>query len=192
MLRPRKKSVVSNKWTHENVNFDLSELPPQVLQSDGIIPFPMVLDTDVGVESTLLLIDHNPFIYDLAKLQPFTLNLRSGLLNTSHGPVVFHLFIVPEPIRSEEVFAVYEAYANPFEMQHTESWRGLSRQTHWHLILIDSSGEQVGFYEFENNYRLGQTLDQVDSACEGMKQKDFLAAKREIMQRYSLDDLMEM
>lgn len=192
MLRPRRRFLVSNKWRRGNAHFDLSQLPNSILQAEGIIPVPAVLDPRIGSEVTLLVIDPTPFIYELAEVKPFNLVLKSGLLNTSYGPVLFHLFIIPKPEQSGEAFAVHEAYANPFETQHAVLWRDLSRQSHWHLFLIDANAEQIQFFEFENCYSLDKTLAQVEQACRGMQQSDFMAAKREVFQRYAVEDLMAM
>ena len=58
------------------------------------------------------------------------------------------------------------------------------------MILVDASHEQVGFFEFENAYGLGEALDKMEQVCAGAQQLDFLAAKEEIFRDYQLTDLL--
>ncbi len=186
----RSDGIFVNKWTEGKAGFDLSTVPPQILAGEGTIPVPLVLDDQVGPEMAILWIDHTPFIYDLARIKPFVLKFKIGLLNTSYGPVLFMLFIVDDPNNRNGWFAVNESYMNLFEPQHVITMRKLARQSHWHVILVDDAGQQVGFFEVENRYDLGKSLDIALSTCANMRQMDFSAAKQEIYRNYQLDDLL--
>ena len=183
--------VVKNKWRHGKANFDLSQVDPRLLAGDGIIPIPAVLDPSVGQEIILLLIDHTPFIHQLARVNPFNLQLKPGCAKTTHGPIMFFLFTVPNPVNGQP-FVQIDSHANPFEEQHVRTWRTLANQSHWHLFLVDASHEQVGFYEFPNTYDLNSSLDLFQKSCRGMPHDDFNAAKREFSRKYTLEQLSEM
>jgi hypothetical protein len=76
-------TLLKNKWTHGKTNFVLPPLPPQLRAAEGIIPWRLALDPKVGSEMVLLLLDRTPFVHDLAKIRPFDLRLRTGLVRTS-------------------------------------------------------------------------------------------------------------
>ncbi len=162
-----------------------------ILRSEGILPLPVCLSERTGTEVVLLYIDHSPYIYELARILPFNMFLKSGLGRTSRGPVLFHLFRFYAEDPTQPVLLV-DAYANPFNPQHMTTWRGLSRQSHWHIFLVDSRSDQAGFFEFPNNFNLGQTLDTVTEVCRNMQEGDFTAAKEEFISKYTVDDLDEM
>jgi hypothetical protein len=182
---------INNKWRYGKVNFDLGQINPGILAGNGIIPVPAVLDSSLGDEVVLLLVDHTPFIYRLARLTPFELQLKPGCAKTTHGPVMFFLFTVPNPVNGQP-FVLIDAHANPFNEQHVWILRTLANQSHWHLILIDAKHEQVGFYEFPNIYNLSASLDLLLKSCHGMPHDDFNAAKREFSRKYAIEQLVSM
>jgi hypothetical protein len=155
----------------------------------GILPMLMVLEERIGTEMVLLWIDKTPFINELAQLQPFTLYLKMGLVQTSHGPLMFLLFHVANPDEPKTPFAMMDFHVNLFSPSIVSTLRDLDRQTHWHLILVDGEGAEVGLFEFSNDYGLGAALDQYVVACTGMSHGDFMAAKEEFTRTYSLEDL---
>ena len=155
--------LLDNKWNHGKVRFDFSKIAPALLARDGIVPLQVVLDASIGSELALLLIDHTPFVHKLAKAKPFHLRLKSGVVNTDHGPILFHLFYVPDPTDpAAPPLAMFDVHANPFDSGHMAMWRDLSRQTHWHVFLVGPGNVQVDFYEFANTFALGETLDMVE------------------------------
>ena len=145
----------------------------------GILPMFMVLEERIGTEMVLLWIDKTPFINELAQLQPFNLFLKTGLVQTSHGPLMFLLFCVPNPDEPNTPFAMTDFHVNLVSPSVVSTLRELARQTHWHLILVDCEGAEVGLFEFSNDYGLGVALDQYLVAYTGMGYGDFMAAKEE-------------
>jgi len=85
-------SMINNKWTHGKTHFVLPPLPPELRCSEGILPWRLALDPKAGSEMVLLLLDRTPFIHDLAKVRPFDLRLKTGLVRTSHGHCAFCCF----------------------------------------------------------------------------------------------------
>jgi len=181
----------NNKWTGGDVNFDFRSMDPRILQADGIMPMPVRLSPKTGAEVILLYIDHTPFVYELARIRPFNMYLKSGLAETAHGPILFHLFrfCAQDP---ETPILLVDAYANPHNTQHMTLWRSLSQQSHWHLFLVDSQAEQAGFFEFTNTFNLAQPLAAASGACTGTTGRNFLAAKAEFCDTHTVEDLDEM
>jgi hypothetical protein len=185
--------MLSNKWSHGSTHFILPPLPPQFQTAQGIVPWRLGLDPKTGSEMVLLLIDRTPFIYDLAKIKPFDFRLNIGLVRTSHGPLCFLLFYVPDPTRPGSVYLAIDAHLNPFDADHVMVWRDLARQSHWHLVLVGVDDELVDLFEFENIFNLGQTLDQVETVCSTMDGGGSIdAAKFEFAATYPIERLLEM
>lgn len=122
--------MLDNKWRHGKTHFVLSSLPAYVRGAEGILPFRSIIDAQVGSETSLLLFDRTPFVYELAKLRPFNLLLKTGLVHTSHGPLCFLLFYVPDPRQRGSVYTAIDAHLNPLDVQRLVMWRDLARQSH--------------------------------------------------------------
>jgi hypothetical protein len=73
-----------------------------------------------------------------------------------------------------------------------QSSRDLAEQSHWHLILVNCKGEEVELFEFVNNFCLGDALNPIAKACEGMPAGGFDLAKAEFCNTYSLADLFQL
>lgn len=183
--------ILNNKWTKGKVCFDMKYFDPRILRAEGILPLPVCLSEETGTELALFYIDHSPYIYELERMRPFNMDLKSGLGKTSHGPILFHLFSFYTENSAQPVLLV-DTYANPLNHQHISTWRDLSRQSHWHLFLVNGQGEQVGFFEFPNTFDLGQTLDLVSEACRNTTECNFIAAKEDFCNRYTVEELDEL
>jgi hypothetical protein len=184
--------MINNKWTHGKTHFVLPPLPPELRCSEGILPWRLALDPKAGSEMVLLLLDRTPFIHDLAKVRPFDLRLKTGLVRTSHGPLCFLLFYIPDPRHPGAVFLAIDAHLNPFEAQHVLAWRDLARQSYWHLILVGADDKLVDLFEFPNTFELDLTLDTLESVSPSMAGGNFNMAKSEFEATYTIDDLLRM
>jgi hypothetical protein len=185
------KFVLNNKLSGK-AHFQLGECPLFDLVPDAaIIPMPAILEDGIGTETALFLIDKTPYIYTLAKVKPFDLMLKTGMVATSHGPVAFLIFYVPNADDPGHFFFVHDCHLDPFNPSMMASWRDLARQSHWHLILVDGKKEVVGVLEFENVYDLGTALTAMSEACAELQPGDFQLAKREFCEQNSLPDLFQ-
>ena len=184
--------VLNNKLSRK-ARFELDECSVfDLVPESGVIPMPVVLEDRIGSEMALLLIDKTPFIYNLAKVKPFDLMLRTGMVNTSHGPVAFLLFYVPNAASPDDPYFAHDYHLNPFNPGMMATWRDLARQSHWHLILVDSEREVQGVLEFENVYGLGEALGAMTNAVSDLQPGAFALAKKEFCHQYSLNDLLNM
>src|SRR5262249_55371908 len=108
------------------------------------------------------------------------------------GPVPFLLFYIPDPANDSQPFASYELYLNLGSDSQVTLWRKLANQTHWHLFLVGTGNQQEEFFEFENNFQLGESLDSIQAACQNIQMVDFDRAKAEFGDEYSIKDLYRM
>ena len=183
---------LNNKWPGGPVKFDFTRLPSEFDSAAGMMPVPVTLDDRIGTETALILFDPTEFIYQLAAIRPFVLKMKSGMMRTKFGPLMFILFWVPTPGNPSEPFTALECHVNPLDPQHMATWRDLARQSHWHLFLLDAKNQQKGFFEFENVYGLGEGLDRVAAAAQGMESVDFMLAKQEFYDHYDVQRLLAM
>lgn len=90
------------------------------------------------------------------------------------------------------MFAGFETYINVFNPSILTTHLQLSRQSHWHLFLIDADNEVVDVFEFENCYDLEETLNRTIKLTRNSPRGDFMMAKQEFMNTFSVDDLFRM
>jgi hypothetical protein len=181
---------LNNKWPGAPARFDFATLPVELHAAEGILPLPLALDDSIGTEMALILFDRTEFIHSLAATEPFDLMMKAGLVRTGYGPLMFLLFWIPNPDDTGQPLTAIDCHINPLDRESTQPWRDLSRQSHWHFFLVDREQQQQGFYEFENVYGLGDTLDRVIKACDGMDSLDFMLAKQEFCNTYDIPRLM--
>jgi hypothetical protein len=173
-------------------HFKVHDFPQALAGQSGILPMPVIIDLTVGEEVGLYWLDPTPFIHDLAAVRPFQLFMRGGLFRSAHGPLMWLLFYVPNPKPEPQPFASVECHINPCDAEQVGIWRRLANQTHWHLTLLGAGNEVADFFEFENIFGLDDALDTMEQACGGMRVTDFMAAKQEFWDRFTMDDLYRM
>jgi hypothetical protein len=159
---------------------------------DGLFPLRVILDGAIGEEVVLIIRDQTPFMEQLRLVRPFNLMMKSGLGRNDYGPLVFFLFWVMNPASPAAEFAAWDCYLDPKNETSLQLWGKLATQTHWHLFLIGEHGKQREFFEFENNYRLGEALETAEQACRNIPTIDFNRAKQVFMDEHSIDDLFAM
>jgi hypothetical protein len=181
-----------NKWLGGPMNYSFDGLPPEFAAVEALAPMTLCLDPKMGTEVALLWFDRTEFIHKVASTRPFNLMMKSGVVKTDYGPLMFLVFWVPNPMNPGEPLTAVDCHLNPMNSQSLAIWRDLARQSHWHLFLLDAFHEQQGFFEFENCYGLGEALDAAVDACEGMESIDFNLAKAEFCRDYSLPELLQI
>jgi hypothetical protein len=183
----------NTKYSLSGGHFEVDSFPREFAAMDGLALLPVIMDFTVGQEVALYWLDRTPFVHELAAIRPFQFFLRSGLFRSSFGPLMWMLFYVPNPAaESSQPFASVECHLNPSEPPQVSLWRRLAHQTHWHLTLLGAGDEVADFFELDNHYGLADALDTMEDACRGMHVTDFMRAKQEFSDRYSMDDLYAM
>ena len=184
--------IFYNKCTFGKANFGTHIVSKANEDYNGIYTVYASLDKSIGTEVILYIRDETDFIYDIAKVRPFELYMKSGIVRTEYGPLLILLFYIPDPRFEGRPFTMFDIHLNPFEPQHLGMFYDLSRQSHWHLFLLNKENEQAEFFEFDNTYGLYEALQTVEDACRGMKSIDFWKAKEKFVNQYLLEDLYNM
>jgi len=182
----------NTKHKPEIFHFTVSSFPVELASLDGLLPMPVVIDPDVGEEVGLYWLDRTPFVKKLASVRPFQLFLKVGVSRTDFGPLMWMLFYVPDPSGKRQPFASMEAHLNIHDESTVSVWRRLSAQTHWHLTLLGQNNVVADFFEFENVFGLADAINSAEEACRGLAMTDFIAAKRQFSEQYSMDELFRL
>jgi hypothetical protein len=160
-------------------------------------PFGVHLNTltlmpSLGPETVLVLREERKFMSGLREHGLFTVNIKSGAVRTSAGPVIFMVWWF-SPIVNGAPYAAYELLLplapEPGISQVLEKG---SRQTHLHLVILDEAHEIFDVVEFKNVYGLGGLLNAARELGAQIKDYDFDRAKQAFNREYSLDDLMAL
>ena len=160
---------------------------PSVEETPGARFATFILDEKIGPESVLMLKDPTPSAYEL-KREPFELHLKTGIAQTSIGPILFFLWWLP-PITNGKPFALFEQLLNPAHRGVLEGLSQLARQTHLHVLLVGPRKELLSVYEFKNVFSFDEFIWFVEKACTEYVDMDFGAAQAEYECTY---DLMEL
>lgn len=183
------KNILNNKWPYGKTKFTDIRIPELYKNFNGIFTLNVSLDKSLGTEVALYIRDETDFIYNVTNVKSFQLFMKTGIVKTNYGPLLFLLFFIPDPEYKSKPFAMYDIHLNPLKQEFLIPFYDLARQSHWHLFLLNKNNVQVGFFEFKNNFRLYEALQNAEEACKGMESIDFWRAKEEFMNQYSLDDL---
>jgi hypothetical protein len=194
----RQKELMMNQFILNNKvskspSFELGDVPFfDELPQTGIALMRLVMEDGFGVETVLVLYDKTPYVSTLAEINPLELMLKSGMVRTSNGPVIFLFFYVPNADTPNDPDFAYVYHANPFDADQMATLRGLAHQSHWHVILVDADQIPQSVLEFDNDFPLAETLaDNVD-AISNMQPGNFLLAAREFGDKHTVQDLLNM
>jgi hypothetical protein len=176
-----------NRFRHGKCHFELAGTSPATVGMTGARFEQTTLDAEIGPEIVVMLTDPTPFAHELSR-ERFELRLKSGVAQTSVGPVLFLLWWIP-PVTNGKPFALYEQILNPTHTGVLGMLRQVARQTHLHLLLIGPGQALLDVYEFESTFGLEKLISVSESACKEYGGMDFIAAKQEYDRTY---DLMEL
>src|SRR5450631_1858779 len=95
-----------NQFRHGKWHFELAETSLSPIGMAGARFEKTTLDEEIGPEVVLMLTDPTAFAHEL-KRERFALRLKSGVAQTSVGPVLFLLWWIP-PVTNGKPFALYE------------------------------------------------------------------------------------
>jgi hypothetical protein len=174
-----------NRFRHDKRHFELAGTSLAAVGMSGARFEKATLDEEIGPEIVVMLTDSTPFAHEL-KRKPFALRLKSGVAQTSVGPILFLLWWIP-PVTNRKPFALYEQILNPTHIGTLEVLRQIARQTHLHLILIGPGQALPDVYEFESTFGLEKLISISESACKEYFGMDFIAAKQEYDRTYLME-----
>jgi hypothetical protein len=152
----------------------------------------LTLIPEVGPEAVLILREERKFLNELRELGPFTLNIKSGAVRTTAGPIIFMIWWFP-PIVSHTPYASYELLLSPLPTPGiSQVIEEASHQTHLHMVILDENHEVIDVGEFENVYDLGALLSAAREIGTHLESYDFDKAKQAFFHEFSMESLMAL
>jgi hypothetical protein len=152
----------------------------------------LTLIPEVGPEAVLILREERKFMNELREFGPFTLNIKSGAIRTSAGPIIFMMWWFP-PIVSNMPYASYELLLSPLPLPGiSQVMEEASHQTHLHMVILDEHHEVFDVVEFTNVYDLGALLSAAREIGAHLESYDFDKAKQAFFNEFSMERLMAL
>ncbi len=152
----------------------------------------LTLTPEIGPEAVLILREERKFMSELREFGPFTLNIKSGAVRTSAGPIIFMMWWFP-PIVGQTPYASYELLLSPLPPPGiSQVIEEVSRQTHLHMVILDENHEVFDVVEFKNVYDLGGLLSVAREIGGHLKSYDFDKAKEAFFHECSMEQLMAL
>jgi hypothetical protein len=167
-----------------------ASLPPSIPSGcAGILPLTATLQSEVGPEVTLALIEPSEFAHKIRALRPLELKVNGALLDTPYGPLICLLWWFP-PLSRAGPFALYENALDPYDREMMSPYQLLAAQSHWHLLLFGADRRVAGLWEFRNDFRVDAALANFVSAATRLSPRtDFAKSKRHFYENWKLLDL---
>ena len=152
---------LENKWTDDKIKLVLPPISLGFMKKSGLFYMNLVLDEKVGNEVVLIIFDDTDFVYEMRDLKPFQFYVNSVSITTSYGPIISFLFYVTNPADESVIFSAYDKPIDITNEELIKHWVELSNQTHIHLLIVDRRKEVVGFFEFENNFKIEKSIERI-------------------------------
>jgi hypothetical protein len=182
---------IDNEWPGRSQMMPvLPALPRELLEHRGLVPCPLVFDGRTEPETVLILVQ-DPDVCDAFKGQELTgFFLRPGAAPTSWGTIFFLHFQIPDPAAGGREQLTFEYLVNTLDSEQFGLIRRLSRQTYWHLFLVDPAGTERNCFQFKNEFLLGEAIARTEKILRREPLRDFLKAKEEFFREYSMEDIL--
>lgn len=172
-------------------SFYTIDLPSVLKGKNGIFAAPVnILSLDELFSGYVLCVQDDPQnIIDLSKIKTINMQVKVGGANTSHGLIIFILFIFSD-IRNENDKFTYEVLLNPNDSNSYEHYLMLHQQKEWRVLIIQDN-EVLVSYQLRNTYNIGTAIEKAIQTGKQYPCLDFMAAKNEYFRDYNIEDLIK-
>jgi len=184
--------MLQNKWRHGPTRFEIPDFGPVLDQFDGLMPFYVVLDPDIGQEVVLILRDRTDFINTLKATKPFRLFVKTGLARNQYGPLGFPAFLDSGPEKSKRLRGRLRYVHKSDGRSPDTALRGSRFADSLAFDSCRSKRRARGLFEFENCYGLNGFVSSVRHGCKGILMMDFYRAREQFGRENSLREIFEM
>lgn len=173
-------------------NFDTIDLPFELRGQKGIFAAPInSISLNKSFSGTVLCIqDEAQNIKDLSKIKKAFLQVKVGAVHTSHGMVVFILFIFWDTDNENDKFT-YEVLINPSDISSFEQYLIIDEQLDWKVLVIHDN-DVFNTFKFKNIYKIGGALENAIDNCKKFRCDNFEKAKEDYFRKYDVDELIKL
>ena len=177
-----------NKWRNGPTTLEIPQLSSDLRGATGCCFQEAIFDPDVGQEVYLLILEEREYAEAYARTRPFNLLCTSGVVRTTHGIVAFLIWTVAAGSPAE---SQVEQFLNPSKLETIQLLSALGQQSHMKAMIVDSGSSSVcDWFEFENTFGFGDLCGVMAESIGHEPSGDFQAAVGEVMEKYSLQDLL--
>lgn len=177
MTAGSKPQMRNTRWSLDSVNLE-GQLPPFLLERQGVVPFRCTIDPRVPEECALALLERQLTKKDYASMGGLRLEIRSVCSETSRGAIGVLMFGFVAP-GSHEPVLIYPIHFDSDNLARATWLDELAGQSHLHLLIIGRGKKLLDVLQFENTYDLARTHAVMRAALDG-RRGDSRAAVDEI------------
>ena len=191
---PFKKTVPSarrnNRWTGGNVNLVLPPLPPEDVGAYGARFYDTKFPTHSVEETCLCIFEAPHFSRRYGSINRIDLFVTTMALRTEGGIVAIALWHLLDAGSS---LCYYEHFFDPYSDRTLQHLKKLEQQSKLKLVMRDNqSGQTTGFWEFENNFQMGDFASLLTSVSQECPTAPFDDRIAEIKRDYTTEKLISM
>lgn len=192
---PFKKKVVpdgrrDNRWTGGEVNLVLPPLPPKDVGIYGARFYLNQFQEHSGVETYLCIFEEPKWARQYGRIKRLDLVVSNMAIRTESGPIAISLWHLLDAGQS---LCVYEHFFDPLSVPTLQWLKEIQEQSRLKLVMLDNrSGETCGFWEFDNNFKMGDFATSLAVAVLGNKAGPFDDRVAEVKREYTTEQLMGM
>jgi len=192
---PFKKKVVpegrrDNRWTGGDVHLVLPPLPPEDVGTYGARFYLNQFQDYSGVETYLCIFEEPEWAKQYGSIKRIDLRVTNMAIQTNSGPVAIALWHL---LNAGQSLCLYEHFFDPLSVPTMQWLKEIQEQSRLKLVMLENrSGETTGFWEFDNNFRMGDFATSLGVACKASKAGPFDDRVAEVKRSYTTEQLIAM
>jgi hypothetical protein len=184
------KTRIDNRWTGGTVNLVGPSLEQRDIGTQGARFLEGEFQPGRGQEMYLCILEQGEWAQEYGKIRALDLFASTLAINTDLGPVGIVLWRLAQ---GSETKAVYEHYLDPLHEPTRRMLQRVETQSRLKVVMRDNrSGETTGFWEFDNNYSMGDFAATVAQAVAGMTAGPFDQRIQLVQRDYPIEQLMTL
>jgi len=180
--------MINNKWNDRTVINSLEEWNPLYFKYNGIQPISIIDPSTGNIDIILLITDEDRRLLPFKGKSSIDFNIVQGAANTSCGPLIWNLFIIPKLDNPHD--AIYEFVLNPFDNSHIEILKTLSALEYIHIVIASNAGEVTNSFEFVNTFGIEKIVNLLPTITSNKTMIDFNSARHEFFENFTIEQLL--
>lgn len=190
----KKKSATAgrrnNRWTEGDVILVLPPLSPEDVGAYGARFYSYEFQKHSGIETCLCIFEEPEWGRRYGSIKRMDLYVTTMAIRTDSGPVAIALWNL---LDSGDSLCHYEHYLDPLSERTLQSLHKMEKQSRLKLVMRDNqSGETTGFWEFDNNFQMGDFASSLADAFDRRAVGSFDDRVAEVKHNYTTEQLIAM
>ncbi len=192
---PFKKKSVSvgrrdNRWTGGDVHLVLPPHPPEDVGAYGARFYTNEFQEHSGSEIWLCIFEEPEWARRYGNIKQIDLFVTNMAVRADSGPIAIAFWNL---LDAGDSLCHYEHFLDPLSEPTLQSLQKMEQQTRLKLVMRDNqTGETTGFWEFDNNFQMGDFASSLVGAFNGVDVGPFDKRVAEIKNNYTTEQLIAM